>query len=183
MTSFTPKVFEVGKPATIGCDIVYDVKEKIKLTTLYFVNDIGALNEIGDNNVLKFNPVKDRATITIEADKIEIKLKELRYNDKFTFLCKATGAHEDFSNGQIINRTTAVQNVEGIIQKYSNINVISIYYDSFLSPLNILKTRSENVTIVSFVIFTKLGFLYTDYTLSTPRRQRELAKDENCMVR
>ena len=46
MTSFTPKVFEVGKPATIGCDIVYNDKEKHKTTTLYFVNDIGALNEL-----------------------------------------------------------------------------------------------------------------------------------------
>ena len=141
MTSLTPKVFEVGKPATIGCDIVYDDKDELKSTKLYFVDDIGVLNEIGDQNdkVLKYNPVKDRATITIEADKIEIKFKELRYNDKFTFLCKATGANENFSNIQIINRTIAVQNVEGIIQKYSNINVISIYYDNFLSPLNILK--------------------------------------------
>ena len=100
MTSFTPKVFEVGKPATIECDIVYNDKEKIKLTTLYFVNDIGALNEIGDNNddeVFENNPVNDRADISIKAKKIEIKFKELRYNDKFTFLCKASGAHEDFS--------------------------------------------------------------------------------------
>ena len=169
MTSFTPKVFEVGKPATIECDIVYNDKEKIKLTTLYFVNDIGALNEIGDNNddeVFENNPVNDRADISIKAKKIEIKFKELRYNDKFTFLCEATGAHKDFSNSQIINRTIAVQNVEGIIQKYSNMNVISIYYDSFLSPLNILKTRLENVTIVSFVVFYKREFLYTNYTLS-----------------
>ena len=164
MTSFTPKVFEVGKPATIGCDIVYDVKEEIKLTTLYFVADIGAPKKIGDNNdddVFKNNPVKDRADISIKAKKIEIKFKELRYNDKFTFLCKAIGMSIAGSNRQVINRTIAVQNVEGIIQKYSNINVISIYYDSFLSPSNILKTRLENVTIVSFVVFTKQGFLYT----------------------
>ena len=141
MTSFTPKVFEVGKPATIGCDIVYDVKEEMKSTKLYFVDDIGAPKKIGDNNdddVFKYNPVKDRADISIKAKKIEIKFKELRYNDKFTFLCKATGISDDL-NRQSINRTIAVQNVEGIIQKYSNINVISIYYDSFLSPLNILK--------------------------------------------
>ena len=108
MTSFTPKVFEVGKPATIGCDIVYNDKERIKLTALYFVNDIGALNEIGDDNVLKLNPIKDRAAITIKFDKVEIKFKELRYNDKFTFLCKATGISADVSNSQIINRTVAV---------------------------------------------------------------------------
>ena len=75
MTSFTPKVFEVGKPATIGCDIVYNDKERHKTTALYFVNDIGALNEIGDNNdddVFKNNPVNDRADISIKAKKIEI---------------------------------------------------------------------------------------------------------------
>ena len=99
MTSFTPKVLEVGKPATIGCDIVYDDKDEFKSTKLYFVDDTGALKRIGNQNdkVLKYNPVKDRATITIEADRIEIKFKELRYNDKFTFLCEATGAHEDLS--------------------------------------------------------------------------------------
>ena len=130
--SFVPRIFEVGKPATIGCDIVYDVKERFKLTTLYFKDTNGIDKEIGDNNdnnVLKFDPVKDRATISIKFDKIEITFKELRYSDKLIFVCEGAGAEDIGKPGEKKKVTISIQNVQGYIIIKNSIIIIIIIFE------------------------------------------------------
>ena len=83
------------------------------------MDDTGALKKIGDNyQILRFNPVKDRADISIKFDIIEITFKKLRYNDKFTFVCKGVGVDKNLLNIYTKNVTVAVQNVQGMSKCY-----------------------------------------------------------------
>ena len=116
VTTKVPEVFEAGKPATIECHIVYSDLQRIKLTTLYYMDTNGKLIEIGDDNIgITSNPVKDRANISIKFNKVKIVFNKLQYNDKFVFVCEGSGAAKDFSNRNKKNATITIQNVKGII--------------------------------------------------------------------
>ena len=121
VTSFVPKVFEVGKPATIGCDFIYDDKDKkkeYKDENVYQVDSRGSL--------LNFDTFKKRANKSHRNNKIRIMFKELRYEDHFIFICESTTA--DFkvgiSNIEIGNATIKVHNVQGNVYNdvFNNMN-------------------------------------------------------------
>ena len=84
------------------------------------MDDTNTPEKIGHHTdqILKFNPVKDRADISIEFDIIEITFKKLRYNDKFTFVCKGISLDKNILNIATKYVTVAVQNVQGMLKCY-----------------------------------------------------------------
>ena len=117
ITTKVPEVFEVGKPATIECDIVYNEIKDIKVTTLYYMDTNGKPIKIGDSiNGFKINPVENRANIFIKVDKVKIMFNKLEYNDKFVFVCTVYGADKDFRlKPDKKNASISIQNIKGNI--------------------------------------------------------------------
>ena len=116
ITSFAPKVLEVGKSAIIGCNIVYDEEEKYRRTALYVDKNNILINVYNyyfrkDSN---FNPVMERTQIGATRDKrFDIEIKKLQYNDNIIFVCEANGGNSNFSNSQIKQLRIGIQNIKG----------------------------------------------------------------------
>lgn len=85
------------------------------MVTLFYVDDNGSYKKIGDDNGMEYNPVRDRANISMNINKTRLTFKKLQYNDKFDFVCQAKGANKRFWAPETISVRMAVQNIQGTL--------------------------------------------------------------------
>ena len=90
--------------------------KEIKTSSLFYFDGNGNKIKIGDNFWSKviIDPFGDGATISITLSSVNITFHQLKYNDKFVFLCVGESAHAGFKNPQSKNGSLVIQNLLGI---------------------------------------------------------------------